>query len=225
DMGFDCGRVDGILGPRTEQALAEFQRNMGLVSDAVCGPATVAALDRLGTSGSTSPTVATVRERENHRRGPRSLVGRRIAVGETGGLDALARAIVGALATAGGEVVLLQHPDGSEQAARANAFAVDAFVGVALADDRAAPCTTAYYRSPGGWESAEGRRLAEAVQATVPPVLHATDGGIRGMALPVLRETRMPAVLADIGPPAVVVERSAELAGAFTAALRAWVED
>ncbi|MDP9441425.1 MAG: peptidoglycan-binding protein, partial [Actinomycetota bacterium] len=43
-LGFDGGRVDGILGARTERALADFQRNAGLVSDAVCGPATLAAL-------------------------------------------------------------------------------------------------------------------------------------------------------------------------------------
>lgn len=40
DMGFDCGRVDGILGPATERALREFQRNYGLGADGTCGPAT-----------------------------------------------------------------------------------------------------------------------------------------------------------------------------------------
>ncbi len=31
DMGFDCGRVDGLFGVETEQALREFQRNVGVV--------------------------------------------------------------------------------------------------------------------------------------------------------------------------------------------------
>ena len=26
DMGFDCGRVDGIYGPRTENAIKEFKK-------------------------------------------------------------------------------------------------------------------------------------------------------------------------------------------------------
>ena len=30
DMGFDCGRVDGLFGVETEQALREFQRNIGV---------------------------------------------------------------------------------------------------------------------------------------------------------------------------------------------------
>ena len=87
----------------------------------------------------------------------------------------------------------------------------------------ASGCSTAYYRSPDGWESPEGRRLADLVQGAVVPVLGATDSGVRGMAVPVLRETRMPAVVTELGAATVVVERSADLAAALTAALRLWV--
>ena len=48
-------------------------------------------------------------------------------------------------------------------------------------------------------------------------------GDPSGMSLPVLRETRMPAVLCELGPPAVVVGRGAELACAFSRALERWV--
>ncbi|MGD9754642.1 MAG: peptidoglycan-binding protein, partial [Acidimicrobiia bacterium] len=47
-LGFDAGRADGIFGPLTAAALAEFQRNAGLSSDGICGPDTVEALHRLG---------------------------------------------------------------------------------------------------------------------------------------------------------------------------------
>jgi N-acetylmuramoyl-L-alanine amidase len=47
DMGFDCGRADGVFGPRTENALREFQRNVGLPADGTCGPATFRALRQL----------------------------------------------------------------------------------------------------------------------------------------------------------------------------------
>ena len=43
-LGFDCGRVDGILGPRTARALEEFQSNCGIAADGVCGPDTVRTL-------------------------------------------------------------------------------------------------------------------------------------------------------------------------------------
>ena len=48
ELGFDAGRVDSLFGPRTEQALMRFQREYGLVSDGVCGPATLRALKQLG---------------------------------------------------------------------------------------------------------------------------------------------------------------------------------
>jgi N-acetylmuramoyl-L-alanine amidase len=47
DMGFDCGRADGVFGARTENALREFQRNVGLPADGTCGPATFHALRQL----------------------------------------------------------------------------------------------------------------------------------------------------------------------------------
>jgi N-acetylmuramoyl-L-alanine amidase len=47
DMGFDCGRVDGLFGVETDEALRDFQRNTGLVADGTCGPATFKALTRL----------------------------------------------------------------------------------------------------------------------------------------------------------------------------------
>ena len=47
DMGFTPGRVDGIFGSATAQALSEFQRNMGLQPDGELGPATLTVLLRL----------------------------------------------------------------------------------------------------------------------------------------------------------------------------------
>jgi N-acetylmuramoyl-L-alanine amidase len=47
ELGFDVGRVDGIFGPRTGEALREFQRNVGLPADGTCGPSTFKALGRL----------------------------------------------------------------------------------------------------------------------------------------------------------------------------------
>ena len=47
EMGFNCGRVDGIYGPRTEMAVKEFQKSVGATIDGKCGPATIIALIRL----------------------------------------------------------------------------------------------------------------------------------------------------------------------------------
>ncbi len=221
-LGFDAGRVDGIFGIRTDRALVDFQRNAGLANDAICGPSTLAALARLGPSGNSPHSVAAVREREQHRGRPHSLSGRSIAVGDTGGVEALATLVTAAVTSAGGRSLLLQHPDGSEQARQANAVETDAYIGLSLADGPG-QFRTAYYRAPSGWESPEGRRLAELVQEALVPVLGNSRGGVRGMAVPILRETKMPAVVAELGAPAVVVQSAHEVAKALTSALHQWV--
>src|SRR3954469_321163 len=123
-LGFDAGRVDGIFGPRTLEALLGFQRNAGVTTDGICGPATLEALRRV-TRVDGAPTVARLREVEHLRDAPRDLGGRRIAVGETGGLGALADAVGRALQAAGAHVWVLHHPDESAQATEANALGAE----------------------------------------------------------------------------------------------------
>ncbi|MDR3588176.1 MAG: peptidoglycan-binding protein [Negativicutes bacterium] len=43
-LGYDCGTADGTLGPRTEQAVRAFQRDLRLDVDGVIGPKTKRAL-------------------------------------------------------------------------------------------------------------------------------------------------------------------------------------
>lgn len=219
-LGFDAGRVDGIFGPRTEQALREFQRNAGLTVDGVSGPSTLATLERYGTQGHARQPVAAVREMEMLRRSPRTLQGRRVVLGDGGGLHAVVHGTARCLVEAGAEVTTVAHPDQSEQAGQANAAGGEVFVGLRL-DAGADGCTSAYYHGHQ-YESPGGRRLAELVQASVPEALGIRDAGVRGMAVPLLKETRMPAVLCEIGPPSTVVARSADLAEALGRALVAW---
>jgi N-acetylmuramoyl-L-alanine amidase len=63
-LGFDAGRVDGIFGPDTKRALDEFQRNIGIVVDGVCGPGTLEIFERFGPSGAEREPVVAVRELE-----------------------------------------------------------------------------------------------------------------------------------------------------------------
>jgi len=46
--GFYHGRVDGVVGPMTRQAVIRFQRRAGIAVDGVAGPQTRRALGRLG---------------------------------------------------------------------------------------------------------------------------------------------------------------------------------
>lgn len=220
-LGFDPGKVDGKFGPLTATALTEFQRNVGLTVDGICGPTTVQALARLGSRCDDSLSVAAVRELEVLRAAPRTLTGRRLVIGDGGGVGALAGAVARVLGLGGARVSVTHHPDPSEQAAEANAAGADAYLGFVL-DPEADGVSTAYYAGHR-YESPAGRRLAELVQEHMPAALDLKDGGTRGMALTVLLETRMPAVVCELGPAPVVVERTGELAQAFGEVLAAWV--
>ena len=83
------------------------------------------------------------------------------------------------------------------QAAEANGAEVDCYVGLRIMADRST-CSTAYYKG-FRYESLTSKRLAELVQRDVPKELGLTDDGICGLALPILRETRMPAVELQLG--------------------------
>lgn len=221
-LGFDAGRVDGILGPETESALKDFQRNAGINSDGVCGRDTVAILGRLGDRTTGDAGLALVREGEALRRRRRSLHDTRIVIGEAGGLSGQLSALEHRLGEQGATVVTLQHPDQSEQAKAANDFDAAVLLWLGL---RAVPgCDIAYFSVPG-FESIGGRRLAECVHDALTEALDIDDAGVSGMRLPVLRETRMPAVACHIGPPDIVVERNATIADALAQALERWITE
>jgi len=221
-IGFDTGRVDGIFGDATAAALAEFQRNAGLPVDAIVGAATLVELIRLGSRHTDPELVSAVRARAALRDAPPTLRGRHVAIGEVGGLGSVTGAMRRRLILGGSKVTELHHPDDSTQAQAANELAVDVFVGLRLNPERAA-CRTAFW-SGTHEESPGGRLLAEMVQGTLPAALGIEDLGAHGMALTLLRETRMPAVLVEVGPAALVVERAAALAEALSLVLAQWAD-
>lgn len=219
-LGFDTGRVDGIFGDATAAALRDFQRNTGLAVDGIAGAATVQALRRLQARHEHPELISDVRAREELRRRPPTLAGRHVAVGEVGGLGTSVAALRRRLVRTGAQVTLLHHPDDSAQAQHANAAGVDLYLGLRL-DPTRAGCATAYY---GGYrtESPGGRRLAELIQQELPAALDVPDLGTRPMSLPLLRETRMPAVLVEVGPATVAVEGAPVMTDALTRALLEW---
>ena len=120
---------------------------------------------------------------------------------------------------AGAVVAVLHHPDESVQASEANAFDAEAFLSLELCDER--HCSTAFYAARA-FESIGGRRLAEVVLDEVSGDVFPASGEATGMQLPILRETRMAAVVCEMGPPGVVVEHTAELAESFARAFARW---
>ena len=219
-LGFDAGRVDGIFGPLTLGAVGDFQRNAGLITDEVCGPDTVEALIRLEGRGG-SATVTAVRERDRLRRGLRSLPHLKVAVGSAGGLHPVTIGLAAALQDADVTVLLLDG-EWSEQAAAANDFDADVYIGLAVVEQ--AVVEASYFEVPG-FASAGGRRLAELVVKELPASPGWGIGAVTGMRLPILRETRGSAVLLELGDSTAVQEHHGLVVASLQRALEAWADD
>ena len=219
-LGFDAGRIDGILGPDTDAALREFQRHSGLRPDGVCGPATLAQLARLGPRITEPAAVAGVRERERLRDTPRHLHQRRILVAHGGGLDAMTSALSRALSADGALASVVQHRNPSTIAEEANALAAEVVVDLEVGDG---PCWCAFYRS-GDFESAGGRRLAEMLTAELT-MARFEVAEPRGMRLTTLRETRMPAVVVHLGPTTSAVTEAGAITSACARGIAAWIRE
>jgi hypothetical protein len=181
----------------------------------------VGALRRVIRPAAGSASVASVRETQQLLDAPRHLDGRRVGVGETGGLAALADAVGRALVDDGAVVAVLHHPDESVQAADANSFDAEAFLSLTLRDD--VGCSTAFYAART-FESIGGRRLAELVLDEIDPSIFPPAAPATGMQLPILRETRMAAVVCEVGSPGVVVEHTGALAQSLTRAFTRWAQ-
>ncbi len=218
-LGFDCGRVDGILGPGTARALEEFQSNCGTAADGVCGPDTVRTLTIVSSQSGAGPGIAAVRERDRLRFGLGSVAECRIVVGQYGGLSALTRTLSRELRLRGATVMSLDEPDAVTQATAANHFAADVYLGFESHTEPAA--AVQFYRVPT-FESAGGRSLAELIVDRLGNLVDLTPE-VRGMRLPMLRETRMPAVQCIFGPVRVAIDAGPAIAAAIIEAVEQWV--
>lgn len=219
-LGFDTGRVDGIFGPATQEAVGDFQRNAGLVSDEVCGPETTAALRRLeGRAG--SATVTGVRERDQLRRRATDPSHLRVALGSPGELHPILTTFAAELRR-GGTSTLLLDSGWSEQATASNDFAADVYVGLVVADE---PLAEAAFFAAPGYESYGGRGLAERIIGELPAAPGWGIGSVQGLRIPILRETRPPAVLLTLGSDDIVDRHASLVVAALHRALTAWSED
>jgi N-acetylmuramoyl-L-alanine amidase len=225
-LGFDAGREDGILGPETETALRQFQREYGLEPDGVCGPATITALARVGSLAGGS--VASVRERDSLRRHGRRLRDRRLFLVVDPGLAALGTGFARRLRSEGAIVVSdMSGDEHSVLAAQANAFAADLCIAIGTGTEPGARC--AYFANQT-FHSAGGRCLAhgmtEALRTVLPRVEEAT-----GRTYPLLRETRMATVMCELFSrdeptgASLLASHGAEIARALAVGVRKGIEE
>ncbi|CAB4965232.1 unannotated protein [freshwater metagenome] len=216
-LGFDCGRIDGILGPNTVHSLTDFQQNYGLVADGICGAETLQALSRMSSQTGTGPGIVSVRESEKLYNAAKVGNSLKIVVGCFGDLQSVSRGLTRRLREQYDDVMTVEESDPTLHATSANSFQADVYVGIAAST--AQHHDIVFYETEG-FSSPGGRRLAEAIAAQLEAVGFG-QFAVKGMRLPILRATRMPAVLCIFGQglqpgfDTVVSALSAGIAGWF----------
>jgi N-acetylmuramoyl-L-alanine amidase len=221
DLGFKVGKVDGRFGHQTEQAVRDFQRNVGVPADGTCGPATLKALSRLAPIVRGGSPNAMRAEERIRRDGPQ-LTGKIVVIDPSVGRFAdsamrlradaittdLARRIEGRLVATGVQAFLTNTGGASEdtEVDRAEfANRTDAHLCISIQVDGsetpdAAGVSTYFYGSEAhGVTSSAGERFAGLVQREI--VARTDLGDLRSHAKTwdILRRTKMPAVRVDAG--------------------------
>lgn len=205
DLGFASGRIDGRFGPQTERALKEFQRNVGLVPDGTCGPATLKALDRLAPRATGGNPNAFRAEERLRIEGPQ-LAGK-IIVLDAGGDDITAditRRIEGRLVATGVQAFLTHEsfsaaPTELVAADFANRVGAHLVIAVRADDTEASDVATYFYGIEAhGVVSSVGERFAGLVQREIVARTGLSDAGMHQRSWDLLRHTRMPAVVIGI---------------------------
>lgn len=216
-LGFDVGWVDGIFGFDTQKAVQQFQHNVGLPVDGVVGRITLHTLHRLSKQSAGELTITEVREHERLRQQPCLVEGRKIVVGNIGDLPVIANAIARQLRRSGAKVLSLESPSLSYQAHTSNNWSGDAYIGITSTTRR----LDVSYFATSGFKSTGGQALADQCVNALQPLFRETLI-ITGLKIPILRETRMPAVWCRLGPGAKVVTHAPEIAEALTSAVMNW---
>jgi N-acetylmuramoyl-L-alanine amidase len=209
EMGFDCGRVDGIYGSRTELAVKDFQKSVGATVDGKCGPATIIALIRLTkiVSGG-APSI--LRESANQKnRGP-ALANKTIVLNPDGD-DPLVYDVAvrteGRLLALGASVFLTRgeknNPSESERIAFTNNSNADLMISLhedSYKNENAHGAATYFYGSEAhGVHSIVGERFASLVQREICARTDFANCRTHAMTWDLLRLTKAPAVRIDLG--------------------------
>ena len=217
-LGFPMSQIDGIHGQQTADALVDFQLNAGLVPDGVCGPITVDFLHRVGQRFGEAADITRLQEKQRFLKAGSELHGYKIVLAESGGLDAVVASLRRSLSDSGAEVLTTHHPDWSSHAQQANMFDADFCIGVEIRDEGSAVCHFLgdHFESPTGKQL--GSAVAENLQSIVPGI------SSQGMRLPLLRETRMPALLLRIDDVTALVRNHHTMSLVITDALRSFIE-
>ena len=209
EMGFDCGRVDGIYGPRTEGAVKDFQKSVGVTVDGKCGPATIIALIRL-TKIVSGGVPSTLRQNAiQQSRGP--ALANKVIVLNPDGVDELVYDVAvrteGRLLALGASVFLTRgatnNPTETDRILFSNKSNADLMISLNIDsyhNDKARGVATYFYGSDThGVHSIVGERFASLVQREICARTDLINCRTHAKTWDLLRMTTAPTVRIDLG--------------------------
>jgi N-acetylmuramoyl-L-alanine amidase len=221
-MGFNCGKVDGVYGIKTEAAVKEFQKSVGIVVDGKCGPSTLISLIRLvKTVQGGAPSA--LRESVKHSVRSPALANKVIVIDPSwGGQFAgenfhgvtesevvfdLAQRLEGRLLALGVNVVLTRSSKNSplekERIEIANSVNADLLIALKVdsyKNEKANGVATYYYgRDDKGVHSVVGERFANLIQREICARTDLLNCRTHAKSWDLLRLTVAPAVRIDLG--------------------------
>jgi N-acetylmuramoyl-L-alanine amidase len=217
-LGFDAGKVDGLFGPDTLRALLDFQRNRGMAEDGIAGREVVEEL-LLMARATDKPGREEVREHAWIDSLPRPIAGARIYIDPNGGdpqaSDAtweVATHLSSELQLAGARTLLSRSidtfPSERLRAGRANRLDVQIVISITIPPDGA---EGVFYFGTQLSTSEAGRTVARHLSSSlaVEPLPR---------AVPILKETRSPAVVVAVAnpPPELGVEIGRAIVSLYT---------
>ena len=212
ELGFNCGRVDGIFGSLTEKAVQDFQKSAGIKVDGRCGASTVMSMMRLMkvVSGGAPAQLREQVAREG--RGP-ALAGKVIVL-DPGSHCAdpaitfdIAQRLEGRLIALGVTVFLTRsaatHPSDQERIDRANNSGADLVISFNIdsyKNESAHGVATYYYGADAhGVHSVVGERFATLVQREITARTDLLNCRTHAKTWDLLRRTKAPTVRIDLG--------------------------
>jgi len=221
-LGMLAGPVDGVFGVRTDAALRELQRGLGLEPDGLCGPATLRALGALSRAVGGGDPWALREQAEVAGAGPR-LAGKIVVLdpahgGPDRGVTAhglaeadlvldVARRVEGRLAATGVDAVLTRgasdSPPDADRVALATRMGADLVITLHCdaQDNPAASGVATFFWGDDrvGARSATGAQLAGLIQREVVARTGLANLQTHARTYELLRLTRMPAVRVELG--------------------------
>ena len=221
-MGFNCGRVDGVYGVKTEAAVKEFQKSVGIVVDGKCGPSTLISLMRLVKTVQGGEPSA-LRESVKHSVRSPELANKVVVIdpswgGEFAGesfhgvnesevVFDLAQRLEGRLLALGVNVVLTRSAKNSplekERIEIANSVNADLLIALKVdsyKNENANGVATYYYgRDDKGVHSVVGERFANLIQREICARTDLLNCRTHAKSWDLLRLTVAPAVRIDLG--------------------------